>query len=122
MHLDQLSKITDENLERRKQFIPEAEVIIKEVETDFNKWLETRKFAPTIKALKKKLRSMKDAELDFQRKKISDFNDEQAEIVSDRIIQKIMKHFANHLKGDSETTDESLELIQKVFQLEEQAK
>ena len=122
VHLDQLSKITDENLERRKQFIPEAEVIIKEVETEFNKWLETRKFAPTIKALKKKLRSMKDAELDFQRKKISGFNDEQAEIVSDRIIQKIMKHFANHLKGDSETTDESLELIQKVFQLEEQAK
>ena len=122
VHLDQLSKITDQNLERRKQFIPEAEAIIKEVETDFNKWLETRKFAPTIKALKKKLRSMKDAELDFQRRKISDFNDEQAEIVSDRIIQKIMKHFANHLKGDSTTTDESLELIQKVFQLEEQVK
>ncbi|MBZ9730424.1 glutamyl-tRNA reductase [Salegentibacter sp. JZCK2] len=122
VHLDQLAKMTDENLERRKQFIPQAESIIKEVETDFNKWLETRKFAPTIKALKKKLRSMKDAELDFQRRKISDFNDEQAEIVSNRIIQKIMKHFANHLKGDSETTDESLELIQKVFQLEEQAK
>jgi glutamyl-tRNA reductase len=122
VHLDQLSKITDKNLERRKQFIPEAKAIINEVETDFNKWLEMRKFAPTIKALKKKLRSMKDDELDFQRKKISDFNDEQAEIVSDRIIQKIMKHFANHLKGDSEKTDESLDLIQKVFQLEEQPK
>lgn len=122
VHLDQLSKITDKNLERRKQFIPEAKAIINEVETDFNKWLETRKFAPTIKALKKKLRSMKDDELDFQRKKTSDFNDEQAEIVSDRIIQKIMKHFANHLKGDSAKTDESLELIQKVFQLEEQPK
>jgi glutamyl-tRNA reductase len=119
LHLDQLSKITDETLERRKQFIPQAEVIIGEVENEFNKWLETRKFAPTIKALKKKLRTMKDAELDFQRKKIADFNDEQAEIVSNRIIQKIMKHFANHLKGDSNTTDESLELIQKVFQLEE---
>ncbi|MDT0645548.1 glutamyl-tRNA reductase [Zunongwangia sp. F260] len=119
LHLDQLSKITDETLERRKQFIPQAEVIIGEVENEFNQWLETRKFAPTIKALKKKLRTMKDAELDFQRKKIADFNDEQAEIVSNRIIQKIMKHFANHLKGDSNTTDESLELIQKVFQLEE---
>jgi len=92
------------------------------VEGEFNKWLETRKFAPTIKALKKKLRMMKDAELDFQRKKIADFNDEQAEIVSNRIIQKIMKHFANHLKEDSNTTDESLELIQKVFQLEEQVR
>ena len=122
VHLDHLSQITDGTLQRRKKFIPEAEAIIAEVESEFNKWLETRKFAPTIKALKKKLRMMKDAELDFQRKKISDFNDEQAEIVSNRIIQKIMKHFANHLKEDSDTTDESIELIQKVFQLEEQVR
>ena len=119
IHLDQLSKMTDETLERRQQFIPQAKEIIAEVETEFNKWLEMRKFAPTIKALKKKLKGMKDDELDFQRRKITNFNDEQAEIISNRIIQKITKHFANHLKGDSETTDESLELIQKVFQLEE---
>ena len=119
IHLDHLSQMTDETLEKRKQFIPQAKEIITEVESEFNRWLETRKFAPTIKALKKKLKTMKDDELNFQRKKISDFNDEQAEIVSNRIIQKIMKHFANHLKEDAETTDESLELIQKVFQLEE---
>ncbi|HET8754316.1 MAG TPA: glutamyl-tRNA reductase [Salinimicrobium sp.] len=118
VHLDQLSQMTDETLERRKSFIPQAELINKEVEAEFNSWLETRKFAPTIKALKKKLKSMKDSEIDFQRRKISDFNDVQAEIVGDRIIQKIMNHFANHLKGDSNATDESLELIQKVFQLE----
>ncbi|WP_026913580.1 glutamyl-tRNA reductase [Christiangramia portivictoriae] len=122
IHLDHLSQMTDETLERRKQFIPQAKEIIAEVENDFNQWLETRKFAPTIKALKKKLRSMKDDELDFQRKKMSDFNDEHAEIVSNRIIQKIMKHFANHLKEDTETTNESLELIHKVFQLEEVSK
>ncbi|AVR44907.1 glutamyl-tRNA reductase [Christiangramia fulva] len=119
VHLDHLSQITDETLERRKKFIPQAEKIIAEVEGEFNSWLETRKFAPTIKALKKKLRSMKDAEIDFQRKKINDFDTEQVEVVTNRMIQKIMKHFANHLKEDSESTDESLELIQKVFQLEE---
>ena len=122
LHLDHLAQMTDETLERRKQFVPKAQEIIAEVEGDFNKWLETRKFAPTIKALKKKLKTMKDAEIDFQRRKIVDFNDEQAEIVSNRIIQKIMNHFANHLKDDSNTTDESLELIQKVFQLEEATK
>lgn len=121
VHLDQLSQITDKALERRKTFIPEAEIINKEIEAEFNSWLETRKFAPTIKALKKKLKSMKDAEIDFQRKKITGFNDEQAEIVGNRIIQKIMNHFANHLKGDSNTTDESVELIQKMFQLEDPA-
>ena len=91
VHLDHLSQMTDETLERRKQFIPQAEKIIVEIEGEFNQWLETRKFAPTIKALKKKLRSMKDAEMDFQRKKIADFNDEHAEIVTNRMIQKIMK-------------------------------
>lgn len=119
IHLDQLAKMTDETLERRKEFVPQAEAINKECEAEFNAWLETRKFAPTIKALKKKLKAMKDEEIDFQRKKISDFNDEQAKIVGDRIIQKIMKHFANHLRSDSNTTDESIDLIQKVFQLEE---
>ncbi len=119
IHLDHLSQMTDETLERRKESIPQAKAIIAEIEGEFIQWLETRKFAPTIKALKKKFKAMKDAEIDFQRRKISDFNDQQAEIISDRIIQKIMNHFANHLKGDSNTTDESLELIQKMFQLEE---
>ena len=122
IHLDHLSQMTDETLERRKASVPQAKAIIEEMEGEFNSWLETRKFAPTIKALKKKLKLMKDAEVDFQRRKISDFNDKQAEILGDRIIQKIMNQFANHLKGDSNNTDESLELIQKVFQLEELAK
>lgn len=119
IHLDHLSQMTDETLERRKESLPQAVAIISEIESEFNQWLETRKFAPTIKALKKKLKAMKDAEIDFQRRKLSGFNDQQAEIISDRIIQKIMNHFANHLKGDSNNTDESLELIQKMFQLEE---
>ena len=93
--------------------------IIEEVKADFNAWLETRKFAPTIKALKHKLNDFKVAELDTQRKKINGFNEEQAEIISNNIIQKITNHFAHHLKDDDCSTIESLELIKKVFQLEE---
>ncbi|WP_461533843.1 glutamyl-tRNA reductase [Sinomicrobium sp.] len=117
--LDHLSQMTDETLERRKTFIPQAESIIEEVQDEFTKWLGTRKFAPTIKALKKKLNTLKDAEVDFQRKKIEDFNDEQAEIIGSRIIQKITTHFASHLKENHESADESLELIKKVFQLDD---
>lgn len=118
IHLDHLSKMTDDTLERRKKFIPNAETIIEEVKHDFIQWLETRKFAPVIKALKKKLNTMKDEELDYQSKKISDFNEKQADVISDRIIQKITKQFANHLKDDSIDADTSLALIRKVFQLE----
>jgi glutamyl-tRNA reductase len=118
IHLDHLSQMTDETLERRKEFIPDAEVIIEDVKADFIKWLETRKFAPVIKALKMKLKTMKEEELDYQSKKKSDFDTEHADIISDRIIQKITKQFANHLKDDKVDSDSSLELIQKVFQLE----
>ncbi|MEO1012311.1 MAG: glutamyl-tRNA reductase [Bacteroidota bacterium] len=118
IHLDQLSQITDRTLERRKNHIPKAEGIIEEVKGDFIQWLETRKFAPVISALKKKLNIMKDEELDYQSKKRPDFNEEQADVITDRIIQKITKQFANHLKETHNDADDSLELIQKVFQLE----
>lgn len=118
VHLDDLSKITDETQEKRKEHIPFAEAIIEDVKKEFNDWLETRKFAPTIKALKHKLLDFKTSELEVQRKKSANFNEEQAELISNNIIQKITNHFAHHLKDDNISTDESLELIKKVFQLE----
>ncbi|MDH7447281.1 glutamyl-tRNA reductase [Aquimarina sp. 2201CG14-23] len=118
VHMDHLSRITDDTLQRRRVQIPKAEGIIEEVKTEFDSWLETRKFAPTIKALKNKLSTFKEAEINLQRKKMSDFNEEQATIISDRIIQKITNHFANHLKDENTSSDESIELIQKVFQIQ----
>lgn len=118
IHLDDLSQITDDTLEKRKAQIPLAKQILNEVESEFNAWLETRKFAPTINALKLKLNDFKIAELDMQRKKLSGFNEEQAELISNNIIQKITNHFAHHLRDEAIPTDESLELIKKVFQLE----
>ncbi len=117
IHLDYLSQMTDETLEKRKEHIPAAEAIIAEVKAEFIAWMKARKFAPTIHALKEKLNAIKEGELDFQRKKISNFDPEQAEIISNRIIQKITTHFANHLKDDSTMVDESIEWIQKVFQI-----
>ncbi len=122
IHLDHLSQMTDETLERRRQFIPHAERIIEEIHEDFTQWLETRKFAPVIKALKKKLKSIKEEELDFQSKKQSNFDPEHADVISDRIIQKITKQFANHLKDSEVDADTSLQLIKKVFQLEVDSK
>jgi glutamyl-tRNA reductase len=118
VHLDHLSKITDETLERRKSFIPLAPNIISEVETEFNEWLETRKFAPTIKALKNKLVDFKNTEIDALRRKDRSFDEIQAEILTNNVIQKITNHFAHHLKSDVISSNESIELIKKVFQLE----
>jgi glutamyl-tRNA reductase len=122
VHMDHLSQITDETLENRKKHIPAAEAIITEIVDEFMTWTKGRKYAPTIHALKAKLNSIKDLELNYQKKKMDNFDEEQAEIITARLIQKITNHFANHLKDENTSVDESVEWIQKVFQLENKEK
>jgi glutamyl-tRNA reductase len=118
VHMDDLAKITDDTLEKRKAYIPAAERIIEDIMLDFNAWLDTLKFVPTIQAIKHKLTDLKNSELNTQRKKIADFNEDQAELITNNIIQKITNQFAHHLREDTNTSDESIELIKKIFQLE----
>jgi glutamyl-tRNA reductase len=118
VHMDQLAEMTDETLENRKKHIPAAEAIIEEIKEEFIAWTKQRKFAPTIHALKAKLNAIKEGELNVQRKKLANFDEEQAELISARIIQKITNHFANHLKDDETMVDESIEWIEKIFQIE----
>tara|TARA_R100000935_G_scaffold36196_1_gene57012 strand:- start:117603 stop:118877 length:1275 start_codon:yes stop_codon:yes gene_type:complete len=119
IHLDELSKVTDATLAHRQSQIPRAEKIIAEISADFNTWSQNRSFAPTLKALKSKLTEIKKGEIDNQRRKLSDFNEEQAEILTNRIIQKITTQFANHLKNANGSSQESAALIRQVFQLNE---
>src|SRR5690606_26664955 len=97
VHLDQLSQMTDDTLEKRKQYVPQAMQIIEEIKEEFITWTQARKFAPTIHALKAKLEEIKEIEIRYQ---------------------KITTHFANHLKDESTEVNESIEWIEKVFQLE----
>jgi glutamyl-tRNA reductase len=121
--LDMLSRITDETLAMRKDEVTKAEAIISDIKDEFFNWLDNRKYAPTIKALKTKLETFKEIELEAFRKKLNgDFNEKQAELISDKIIQKITNQFAHHLKEDAISANGSVELIKKVFQLEDTKK
>jgi glutamyl-tRNA reductase len=117
IHMDYLSQITDETLENRKQYIPAAEEIISEILTEFLIWSKGRKYAPTIHALKAKFNAIKESEINHLKKKNPDFNEEYADIITSKLIQKITSHFANHLKDDNTVVDESVEWINKVFQI-----
>ncbi|WP_438961769.1 glutamyl-tRNA reductase [Nonlabens sp.] len=118
IHLDELSKVTHKTLSNRENFIPQAHQIIKEIHADFKQWQDSRQFAPTMQALKNKLSTLKEAEIKNSRTKIADFNPEQADLIADRIIQKIAGHFANHLRNEEESTEEAITLLNKVFKLE----
>lgn len=116
INVDELSKITDETLAIRQQEIPLAEAIIESHKKEFNDWQHQRKFSPAITALKNSLETIKKDEINFQRKKIPNFDEHQAEIISSRIIQKITTQFVKHLKDEEISISQSLEVIHKVFQ------
>ncbi|NVJ88119.1 MAG: glutamyl-tRNA reductase [Flavobacteriaceae bacterium] len=116
VNVDELSKITQDTLAAREKEIPLAEVIISEIKTEFNDWLNHRKFTPTIAALKRSLENIKNDEIDFQKKKIENFDENQAEILTSRIIQKITTQFVKHLKHEETSVADSIQVINKVFQ------
>ena len=116
VNVDALSKITDETLAVRQQEVPTAEAIIEIHKMEFNDWLNHRRFTPAIAALKKSLETIKKDEINFQKKKISNFDEAQAEILTARFIQKITTQFVKHLKEEETSVAQSLQVIQKVFQ------
>jgi len=116
VNVDELSKITDETLVARKKEIPKAEAIIEKHKLEFNDWLNNRRFTPAITALKKSLETIKNDEINFHRKKNTDFDENQAEELTSRFIQKITTQFVKHLKDEETSVSQSLEVIHKVFQ------
>ena len=116
VNIDELSKITDKTLAARQQEVPLAEAIIETHKATFNEWLNHRRFTPAIAALKKSLENIKNDEIDFQKKKIAHFDEDQAEILTSRFIQKITTQFVKHLKDEDTSVSQSLQVINKVFQ------
>ena len=117
LDLDHLSNIADINLDKRKKFIPDAEIIINEIKKDFEDWVETRKYAPTVNALKAKLKQIQDKKINVLKKKSHNFNEENVMEVGEHLIQKITNQIASHLK-ESKEFEEELESIRTIFQLD----
>ena len=119
INVDELSKITDKTIETRKQEIPITEKIIEQYKNEFNDWISYRKFVPAVNALKESLQTIQSHEIDFHRKKINNFNEEHAEIITSHMIQKITTQFVKHLKDEETAVDQSIEVISKIFNLKE---
>jgi glutamyl-tRNA reductase len=116
INLDSLSQITNKALEDRRQYIPQAEIILEEVKEEFLQWLEHRQYAPALRALKAKLTAQQSSEIKNQEKKA--VLKPEAVSVSDQMIQKITGQLANYLKENPSKASSTLDVIQEVFQLD----
>lgn len=105
INLDELSKLTNQTLIKRKKFIPKAEEILKEVEAEFLQWVDHRKFAPTLKALKKKLLNGHENE----RGQDQEFS---------QMVYRLTGKVASYLKENPSKADQTMAMLQHVYQLD----
>ena len=115
VNVDELSKITLETLSTRQKEVPKAEEIIEVHKEEFNDWLNNRKLVPAINALKESLEAIQKDEINFQKKKIKNFDENHAEILTNRFIQKITTQFVKHLKEEETSVNDSIQIMSKVF-------
>ena len=92
--------------------------IIEKYREEFNEWISHRKYVPAVNALKESLMAIQQDEINFYSKKNKDFNVEDAEFVTSRMIQKITTQFVKHLKDQETSVDQSISVISKIFNTE----
>lgn len=114
-----LAGAINSDIDKRKTEIPKAEQIVEEAEADFTKWLEKRKYAPTLNAIRENLEEIKVREIKRLKAELPEEAKDQVDLLTNRIILKITRQVALHL---SKNPEDSLKTIESIFSLREENK
>jgi glutamyl-tRNA reductase len=106
--IDSLNIIVEQNLSKRKYEIPRVEKIIDEEIDTFISWYNSLEVAPTIKDLRNYFESIRAEEVDKNKNRFSPEDQEKIDIITKRIINKILHQPTVELKkiNESGTTPE----------------
>ncbi|MGQ0587743.1 MAG: glutamyl-tRNA reductase [Gammaproteobacteria bacterium] len=121
--IDDLRRVVAENLKLRGQEALQAEALVEEYAAAFNRWLEARDAAPTIRGLRQKARAHRDEVLDKARKMLAAGKpaDEVMAFVADTLANKLM-HAPSAALRDADAIEQALLLssARKLFDLPEE--
>lgn len=108
LNVDELSKMKDETLQKRKAEVPKAKLIIADHLAEFLEWHEMRKHVPLFRAVKTKLKEINTHPLyiQFSRTKTvsrtgdaASFNDATLHKETDKRIQRVINGMATKMRG-----------------------
>jgi glutamyl-tRNA reductase len=103
--IDSLNIIVEQNLEKRKNEIPKVKRIIEEEVDGFIEWYNSLEIAPTIKDLRDYFETVRAEEVDKNKNRFSSEDQEKLEIVTKRIINKILHHPTLELRKLNQTNN-----------------
>jgi glutamyl-tRNA reductase len=90
--IDSLNIIVEQNLSKRKSEIPKVEKIIQEELDNFWEWYNSLQAAPAIKDIRDFFEEIRNEEVEKNKNKFSAEDQEKLDIVTKRIINKILHH------------------------------
>jgi glutamyl-tRNA reductase len=121
-NIDDLQGIVKENLARRTAELERADAIIAEETARFAAWLQSRHVIPTVVALRERFESIRKAELQRLRPKLSALPPEaqaQVDHVTRLIVEKLLLSPTEQLKslGDHSLAATYTDALNRLFSL-----
>jgi glutamyl-tRNA reductase len=112
--IDSLNIIVEQNLSKRKFEVPRVEKIINEEIESFISWYNSLEVAPTIKDLRDYFENVRAEEVGKNKNRFSSEDQEKLEIITKRIINKILHQPTVELKKINENGSSPEETAVKV--------
>jgi glutamyl-tRNA reductase len=121
--IDNLNVIVEQNVRRRKDEIPKVQSIIEEELQGLLDWYNSLEAGPTIKTLRDLFEAVRAEEVKNNINRFSDDDRDKLEIVTKRIINKLLHHPTVELKkilleNDRSETVQKISLIRSLFGLD----
>jgi glutamyl-tRNA reductase len=119
-HNDDLKKVSEENLLKRKRLSDEAMEIINEDVDKYMKWIRNISVDPVLESLNKRCSSIKSETMDYINRKI-DLDKREEKIIDKMIMSALKKVIREPIKTlkklDEENIEEYIEVIEKLFEI-----
>ncbi|MBI1908654.1 MAG: glutamyl-tRNA reductase [Deltaproteobacteria bacterium] len=118
--MDDLKGVVEEGLAERAKEAKKGEEIIENEVAAFEKYLQTRDVAPTIKELSKKIEAIREAEIQKTLASFSNLGPEAKEALESctrAIVSKILHEPITGLKEEEQEISFSAEVVKKLFKL-----
>jgi len=119
-NIDQIQDITSKAKSKRLESIPEVEKIISHAIAEFLNWRKEMEVSPTINKIKNALEQIRKDEIARQLRNVDPQDTEIIEKITKRIVQKIVKLPALHLKAACQRgeAESMVEVLNELFDLE----
>lgn len=117
--IDSLNIIIGHNLKKRHSEIPKVEKIIREELEEFSNWYSSLDAAPTIRTLREHFENIRAEEVKKNKNKFTESDQDKLEIITKRIINKLLHHPTTELKKAAEQENDSAITKTKVGILKE---